>query len=345
MNMKKIRTTAIAILLLYTAISHAQDIHFAQINETPLLLNPASAETGYDMRAILNYRDQWRSVTTPYKTFAASYEMKLKKKLGNSGHLGIGFFAFNDKAGTSSMSSTQFMLALSGIIDLNEKNSLSGGLAGGYSQRSVRTSLLRWDSQYNGSYDPSAATYENFADQSFGYADFNAGLQWNYGQGERYITANDEFKANAGFSVNHLTQPQLKYYGTGEKLYTRYTFHGGFIFGIKNTNVAIAPSFIYHRQGVQNEVLAGSMFKFKMAEDSKYTGFKRGASISFGTYYRFKDALVLISQFELGQYSLCFSYDVNTSGLTQASSGRGGFEVSLRFVSPNPYLFKSAPRM
>jgi len=60
--------------------SQAQDIHFSQINETPLLINPANAGLGCDMRAILNYRTQWSSVTTPYKTFAASYEVKLLKK-------------------------------------------------------------------------------------------------------------------------------------------------------------------------------------------------------------------------------------------------------------------------
>jgi hypothetical protein len=47
----------------------AQDIHFSQFFETPLLRNPGLAGifTG-DYRLQMVYRDQWRSVTDGYKT-------------------------------------------------------------------------------------------------------------------------------------------------------------------------------------------------------------------------------------------------------------------------------------
>jgi type IX secretion system PorP/SprF family membrane protein len=344
MMMKKIFLTALCGISL--AGADAQDIHFAQFNETPLLINPASTGSGYDLRAILNYRDQWRSVTVPYKTFAASFEMKLYKNSTKKGNLGFGMYAFNDKTGTSKLSTTQLTLAVAGMLALNRNNTISAGLSGGYNQRSITTGSLRWDTQYNnGAFDPGAGTFENFADERFGYADLNAGIQWNYGQGERYLTANDEVKANFGISFSHINRPMQKFYTFEDKLYSRVSAHGGLVFGIANTNLLIAPSFVYHHQGPQREVMAGSMFKFKMAEDSKYTGFKKGACISLGGYYRLKDAFVFCSQFEFGQYSLGVSYDMNVSGLTQASNGRGGFEISLRFVSPNPYLFKSVSRM
>ncbi|MEW6469603.1 MAG: PorP/SprF family type IX secretion system membrane protein [Bacteroidota bacterium] len=325
--------------------SQAQDIHFSQINETPLLINPANAGLGCDMRAILNYRTQWSSVTTPYKTFAASYEMKLLKKKPK-GNLGLGVYAFNDKAGTSNLSTSQFTLAFSGMISLDKSNTLSAGISGGYNQRSCTTAGLKWDSQYDGTgYNSSLGTNESFTDARFGYADFNAGIQWSYGQGERYITAKDEIKMNAGVSFHHFNRPEQVFYASGERLNSRITAHGGCIFGISNTNVFVAPSFIYHRQGTQTETMAGSMLKFRVSEDSKYTGFKKGASFSLGGFYRVRDAFVAVAQFELGQYSIAMSYDINVSSLTQASKGRGGFEISLRFVNPNPYVFKSASRM
>jgi len=40
---------------------------------------------------------------------------------------------------------------------------------------------------------------------------------------------------------------------------------------------------------------------------------------------------------ELGSFTFGVSYDINVSGLTVASSGRGGIEFSLKFVNPNPY--------
>ena len=58
----------------------AQDIHFSQYRETPMLINPAQTALNKDVRIILNYKDQWRSFVSPYKTFAFSGEMKIKNK-------------------------------------------------------------------------------------------------------------------------------------------------------------------------------------------------------------------------------------------------------------------------
>lgn len=56
----------------------AQDIHFSQYNEVPSLMNPALIGSQYVMRASIIYKDQWGSVTAPYRTYGASYEMKFK---------------------------------------------------------------------------------------------------------------------------------------------------------------------------------------------------------------------------------------------------------------------------
>src|ERR1044071_6523719 len=56
----------------------AQDIHFSQFFETPLLRNPALAGifTG-DYRLQMVYRDQWRRVTDGYKTGSLNGDYKL----------------------------------------------------------------------------------------------------------------------------------------------------------------------------------------------------------------------------------------------------------------------------
>ena len=47
----------------------AQDIHFSQFSETPLLRNPALAGIfSGDLRIQAVYRNQWNSVTVPYQT-------------------------------------------------------------------------------------------------------------------------------------------------------------------------------------------------------------------------------------------------------------------------------------
>ena len=41
--------------------------------------------------------------------------------------------------------------------------------------------------------------------------------------------------------------------------------------------------------------------------------------------------------FEYANYSIGVSYDINTSNLTDATDGKGGVELSFRYITPNPY--------
>ena len=65
-------------ILIFENVNFSQDLHFSQFNENPSLVNPALTGTSHVMRASVQYKDQWRSVTVPYNTYGASYEMKFK---------------------------------------------------------------------------------------------------------------------------------------------------------------------------------------------------------------------------------------------------------------------------
>ena len=79
----KILLLIIALQFAYAAI--AQDIGFSQFYDQPLLRNPALAGifTG-DIRLTASYRNQWQSVTEPYRTFGLSSEIKLPVQLFNN---------------------------------------------------------------------------------------------------------------------------------------------------------------------------------------------------------------------------------------------------------------------
>jgi hypothetical protein len=74
-QMKKIIFSSIILL---PFITKAQDIHFSQFNETPVLINPAMSCTAFDTRIIANYKNQWASVTSPYQTYGISIERAIK---------------------------------------------------------------------------------------------------------------------------------------------------------------------------------------------------------------------------------------------------------------------------
>ena len=150
---KKSILVSLALGMFFHISLKAQDIHFSQFDETPLLLNPANCGVHHDIRVIANYKNKWQSVGSPYKTFAISTEVKLLKKKKNN--LGLGIDFFSDKAGDGQMGSNQGNLSLSGIIPLNTKSLISGGLMVGFSQRSLQVSSLKWGNQY----DVSSGTY------------------------------------------------------------------------------------------------------------------------------------------------------------------------------------------
>ena len=68
----------IFISLFLVSAAQAQDIHFSQFFEAPLLRNPSLAGiyTG-DIRVQAVYRDQWNSVTNAYRTGSLNAEFKM----------------------------------------------------------------------------------------------------------------------------------------------------------------------------------------------------------------------------------------------------------------------------
>jgi type IX secretion system PorP/SprF family membrane protein len=328
--------------------THAQDIHFSQFYEDPLELNPAlcGAFPG-DIYGELNYRTQWSSVAGSgfgYNTMAATFEYHNLFKKWTKGYLSPGLDFFNDKSGDGHVGITQVNLTLASGIFLADKNTLSLGLQTGFSQHSIDMADLTWDNQYiNGAYDASASSGEKVGN-SFSYIDFAAGLLYSYGAGQTNMTSNDQFKFNVGGAVYHLTQPSMTYYGgtyagaAGTKLYMRYVGHAEVTYGIQNTNITMIPGIVYYQQGPASEFDIGSRFKYILRQESKYTGFAKGSAFDLGAYYRWRDAFIIMAGLEFANYSMMVSYDVNTSSLTTASSGRGGLEISLRFINPNPFM-------
>ena len=351
MMKRKIYQSGCAAFLFSVTFSHgifAQDIHFSQFYFSPLTLNPALAGTNGDLQVQTNYKNQWRSVADAYKTFSVSFDMKFMQKKWKNGFMGVGLNIFNDKAGDAKMGISQANISLSSARLLNPNNIISGGIQGGFSQHSINYSALVWENQYDPNtlaYNPSLPSGEPSTGNKFSYADMSAGLQWNYGKGEMYISGNDQILANFGVAIFHINQPKYTYYGlAGEKLYQRMVAHGKLLYGIKNTPLSLVPSFIFFKQGPTQEINPGCMIRYTLKENSKYTNYVNGAAISGGAHYRFKDAAVVSVLLEIANWAIGVSYDINTSDLTSASNGRGGIEVALRYINPNPFFSANKAR-
>ncbi len=341
-KMKKATNLWTTIVFLAIAIpSSAQDPHFSQFYTSPLTQNPALAGAIYDMQGIINYKSQWSSVANPFKTVAASFDMKFVKKKIKNGYWAGGVNLFNDDAGISQLRTTLVNLTVAYHVQLDQFNSLGAGLQGGICQRSINFGALQWGSQYNGmNYDASLPSNEPSGAATHFFGDAGAGVVWAFNNNTRSMEINDNnfLKWSLGASVFHVNRPNLSFTGTKDLLNIKYVLHGNGLISIPNSDIAFAPGFMFSKQGAATEILYGSLIRYNLQQHSKYTGFSKDAAISLGVFHRWGDAFALTMQLEISGYKLGMSYDINSSELRTASKGLGGFEISICYTIYNPFL-------
>ena len=327
-------------LFLFATSVSAQDIHFSQYNDAPLMVNPSLA--GFfdgSHRISMNYKNQWRSIGNAYNTYAISYDAPVTSNAaGKSGFLALGVNVFNDVAGDLNFSNMIGNLSIAYHLRLSDEQLLSAGLYGGFGQRSIDQDGMQWDSQYDGAsgFDGTLPSNETFAFQTFSYADFGFGMNWSMMHNATNMSSNDGLKANAGFSISHVNQPSFEFFGNSdEKLNMRITAHAKAQIELGGTNTSLIPTVLVQVQGSQKEIVPGLMARYTLREQSKYTGFINDAYLSLGGYFRTGDAVIAHALIELNDFAFGLSYDVNVSKLTNATSGKGGFEIMVRYIIQN----------
>jgi type IX secretion system PorP/SprF family membrane protein len=330
--MKKVRLPCFIFVFLvcFTNSSRSQDIHFSQFYESPLLLNPAAAgASAANFRFVVNYKNQWKSVINPYKTAAIAFDSHVytdKRHQGSS--IGYGFTLYNDKAGLSKVTTNQGSLDLAYHLQASRSSNLSAGVKLGFFQRTINTTDLKWDAQYDGkTYDAALPTGESAVFSSFMKFDLAAGLLYNY-----YNRSNG-MRLELGGSMSHITKPKISFYSSDPSLNFKYIAHMRLQMKMSE-GVYFVPGGFYALQGKHQEITAGASIKIAVGEETREhailnTFSLMSSAIQFGAYYRVKDAMIFTAALDY-KHNMTFgvSYDLNTSKLNLASKRRGGLEFS-----------------
>ena len=330
-----LRSVTLLIVSLLTAASlYAQDIHFSQFYMSPLNLNPAlTGVMNCNVRVTGNYRNQWAAITRSgvYSTYSASYDQRFTS--GRYDYWGIGATVWGDRAGTGDFGTTTFKASgsYSKRMAGNRRNShyLSFGFEGGYAQRSVDFLKLRWGLQFDGSeYNPMLSSGEQFDQPNYGFLDAAAGLLWfsNFGTDANFY---------AGASYHHLNRADQSFQSdNSELLFSRFTLHAGGEVPIAD-RVGIVPGVIVMLQGPSTQINTGASVKFQLGNSRFNT-----QAFHVGLWTRvankldggvLNDALILQTRFDYNEYTLGFSYDINTSPLAEGTRNQGGFELALQY--------------
>ncbi len=313
--------------MLCPSLVRSQDIHFSQFFETPLLRNPSLAGifTG-DVRVQGVYRNQWGSVTIPYRT--GSFNMEYKKPIGeNNDFLTTGLQMVYDKAGTTNFTTTNLFPAINYHKSLGGEKSqyLSLGFMGGLVQRRLDRSKMTTNSHFDGNgYNPSLSDGETFTSPNYSYIDGSVGMTFNSQMNERNI--NDNYFV--GIAYHHFNRPKNTFYKNPDiELHPKWVFSGGMRFDMGETAYFTLEA-DHNIQGTANETIMGAMYSLRIGnnyEDPDYT-------LHLGSYLRWQDALIPVIKLDYHPVSVALSYDINVSQLKTASQGQGGVELSITYV-------------
>lgn len=322
------------------AASFAQDVHFSNMDYSPLTLNPALAGANDDIQVITNYRTQWNSVGAPYETIALSGDMRLNSnKRTKKGHLAVGINFFNDRAGVQQISTNNANLNVAYHLMVDREHTVGLGMYTGFGGRALDPAGGQWSSQYqNGAYNENLPSLENFANINFSYFDVGAGMVYTYNSQETGMRANDGVRVNAGYAVFHVNRPDFSFIGNGEDpLYMRHSIFANSTIGIGSTTMSIDPGLYVQFQGPSREILFGADYRVLLSEGSKVTGRIKRSSVAIGGFFRNQDAFIVRTMFDYAGFGIGFAYDFNVSSLSEVSRGRGGAEFFLRWTMENPF--------
>jgi type IX secretion system PorP/SprF family membrane protein len=315
----------ILVLLVPSLSTRAQDIHFSQFFETPLLRNPALAGLfSGDIRLQGVYRTQWNSVTNAYQT--GSLNAEFKRPIGKKDDfITIGAQILYDKAGTVSLSATHVLPALNYHKSLStERNMyLSLGFMGGWVQRRIDRSKITTNSQYDGTgFNPNLSDGETNLRNSYSYLDASVGMSFNMQLGE-----NKDDNLYLGLAYHHFNKAtKVSFYGNPNyEMIPKWVGSAGLRMNISEQSFFSIET-NYSSQGPYKETMVGALFSKRLGEpgSDKYL-------IHGGGYLRWSDAFIPMVKLEAKPVSIAFSYDANISQLKSASKGRGGFELSLTY--------------
>jgi type IX secretion system PorP/SprF family membrane protein len=303
---------------------YAQDIHFSQFYEAPLLRNPALAGIfSGDMRVESIYRNQWLSGSTPYQTGSLSSEFKMH--VGHvDDYLTLGGEILYDRSGSVALTATHVLPVINyhKSLDADRNRYLSLGFMLGVVQRSLDRSKVTTNNQYDGDGFTNGFDGETFTRSSYAYFDGSTGVSYNSQMGN-----NKDNNMFAGISYQHFNKPSnISFYSNpDDELRPKWVFSGGVRLST-NVDSYVTLQGDYSMQGPYNELIAGALFTKKLddIDDPKYL-------IDGGLFVRWQNAIIPVVKLEAKPLTISFSYDALITQANFATVNSGAFEMALSY--------------
>lgn len=304
--------------------SYGQDPHFSLAASLPLYLNPANTGTmDGTVRTGLDYRNQWNSIAAPFESANLYGDYKTNIKNMNNRQVGIGFQYINERTGNGVFNNNYFQISGSTPFYLNKDQSqvIYGGVYLGFYQSSLNGENFNFESNF----DYTSVQFSNGESVNNGSSfvlDMGIGATYHYYD----ITGKEVI---AGISLAHPSQPTVNYGGIAidNKLSLKTNWHAQGRYPI-SSGITLTPFLLYSNQRQGKSTVIGSGIEYPLGRRVI-----EKIDLLAGLYYRINDALILSAGMNHENWTIQFGYDINTSGLAEASNGIGAIEIGISYVN------------
>ncbi len=299
----------------------AQDVHLSMYDAAPLFLNPAM--TGLfdgEWRLHGQYRTQWKAVNyKPYNTSLISFDKPYKK-------WGFGAQISNLSAGIGNYNVLQGLVSASYSIPIDQYkyHNVSFGVQGGVTQKHVEYQLHTFDNQYTtkdgGGFNTNLTTGEEFNAQRFYLPTVNAGVLYYHAKQQSFLNP------FIGISVFNLIKSKETFFDEDNSTYNRYYMHLGTRINFTELFYVLPKMLIMNQGNFNEQTYAADIGYYLKSSDLYLLG---------GLVYRNADAFIVSLGAKKNNITGKVAYDINSSSLNSASTGRGAFEISITYIKNN----------
>jgi type IX secretion system PorP/SprF family membrane protein len=325
MMLKRIGIFTCVLAALSGKLKAQVDPHFTQYYIYPLYVNPAmTGGSDGDYRVSGIFRNQWGTITNPYRTVGASFDKRTEKNIAWGVNLlnqtaGDGGFNYLNVYGSAAYTGVKF--------GKNDNHRVVFAIQAGVINRRIDKTKFKTGEQWNPitGYNPALASGEEglVATQS---------TVLDIGAGALYYDGSPDKKANlfAGVSVFHLNRPKDAFISNGnvslEAIPMRYVAHGGVSLNLSN-KTRVVPNVIYMGQGTAREIVLGTYVQLNVNPETDFM---------IGGYYRLEDAFAPFVGVDWKEFLFGISYDINASKLGAWNRNVNAFELSLTYRKRKP---------
>lgn len=315
--MQHLKPILFFLALIASLQAFAQDSHFSQIYELPILLNPARTgffKENYRLSGI--YRSQWKEITMPYKTLSGTIDLNVPAGKNKNNIVGIGLMDFADKAGDADYTTNYIegCFSFHKNFGKNFSHYIGLGVMGGFASTTFDLTKLTFDEDFG------SGTNTDFPDiTSVNYYDISAGAEYNF--------LNEKIHFNIGVAAFHLNEPNITYFSNDlSVIHRKFVVSSGMSVTV-SPMLEVQPRIAFFQQGPVNELEFGTDLKIMLAKSAS-----ANYAIYLGGYYRLGDAFIPKFKIDMGDLSFGLSYDFNVSSLASINQFAGGPELSVSFL-------------